>query len=109
MENTMVKDNFLQQVLDLMNKRMDGLEKKVDDNTSLTQQALTEVQATNGKVADQEKLLQTFKTALGKVERKSGKKIDLSPNVLYLIALGSIILLLIIASILHVDLGGLLK
>lgn len=105
----MVKDNFLQQVLDLMNKRMDGLEKKIDDNTVVSQQALDEIKTTNGKVADQEKLLQTFKTALGKVERRAGKKIDLSPNVLYLIALGSIILLLIIASILHVDLGGLLK
>lgn len=109
MDDTMPKNDFLKPLLDLMNRRMDGLEKKIDDNSSLTQQALDEVKATNGTVEAHGHDIKAIQHALSKVEKKSGRKFDISPSVLYLIALGAVILLMTIATILHVNLGGLFK
>lgn len=104
-----MKNDFLKPLLDMMNRRMDGLEKKIDNNTDLTQKSLDEISATNSTVAQHDSAIKTLQHALQRTERKSGKRIDLNPNVVYLIALGAVILLVIIASILHINLGGLFK
>lgn len=101
MDNTMPKDNFLQPLLDLMNKRMDTIEQKVDDNTQTTQKVLDEAQYTNGRVTSVE-------AAVKRLETSKGKKLDLPPNVIYLIAVGAVILLAVVATLLHINLGNLL-
>lgn len=98
----MAENDFLKELLDTFTQRMDRIEGKVDKNTDLTQQALSESRATNGAVG-------ILEGRVKKLETKKGEKLDLSPNVIYLIALGGVILLIIVASILGVNLGGLVK
>ena len=109
MDDAMTKNDFLQPLLDLMqrnaqdqSKRMDEFDSKLTANTKLTQKALDELQTNHAT-------LQEHTRAIKALERKKGKKLDISPNVLYLVALASVILLLIIATILHVDLGRIFK
>lgn len=101
--------DFLQPLLDLMqrnadaqSKRMDSFETKLDANTVTTQKVLDEATATNGRMSSAEK-------AIARLEAARGKKLDLPANVIYLIALGAVILLAVVATLLHVNLGGLLK
>lgn len=103
------QDEFLKPLLDLMqrnaerqDKQLDELTRKIDANTAISQQALEESKATNGRI-------NAVEGRLRKVETKKGKKLELNPNVIYLIALGAVILLIIVASLLKVDLGGLVK
>lgn len=105
----MPKNDFLQPLLDMMNRRMDDLEKKIDANTKLTQQALNEIKYTNGRVDGQEKDIGKLKGGLAKVERKSGLKLEFNPRLMYVIAVGAVLLLAIIASLLHINIGGLFK
>lgn len=100
--------DFLQPLLDLMQrnaadqtKRMDSLETKLDSNTTTTQKILDEAKYTNGRVTDNE-------AAIKRLESASGKKLNLPANVIYLIALGAVILLAVIATLLHINLGNLL-
>ena len=90
----MKDDNFLQPLLDMMNRRMDTLEQKIDANTTTTNQVLDQAKYTNGRVT--------------KLEQARGKRLNITPNVVYLMALGAVILLAIIATVLHVQLGGIL-
>lgn len=103
---TMAQNDFLQTLLDMMDKRMDGLSSQITANTQLTQKALDEVHLTNGTVQDHTVDIQAIKDSIAKVETKSGSKLDLPPNLIYLIAFGAVILLLIIATLLHVNIGG---
>lgn len=103
------KNDFLQPLLDLMqrnaddqSKRMNSFEAKLDKNTSTTQKILDEAKYTNGRVT-------TTESAIKRLETAKGKKLDLAPNVIYLIAVGAVILLIIVAALLHVNLGGLLN
>lgn len=119
-ESVMAKQpDFLQTILDMMgkrmddlgnkidtnnvamNKRVDAIEDKIDTNTSVTQGILTEAKYTNGRVSRNEK-------SIVRLESKKGKKLELPPNVIYLIALGAVILLAVIATLLHINLGNLL-
>lgn len=100
--------DFLQPLLDLMqrnasdqSKRMDSLEAKLDTNTTTTQKILDEAQYTNGRVTANE-------AAIKRLESASGKKLNLPANVIYLIALGAVILLAVIATLLHINLGSIL-
>lgn len=97
------QNDFLQPLLDMMAKRLDTLEQKIDANTVTTNQTLEQAKYTNGRVTRAEK-------AIAKLEQGRGKKLslDFSPNVIYLVALGAVILLAIIATVLHVQLGGIL-
>lgn len=101
--------DFLQPLLELMQrnaesqtKRLDSFESKMDANTVTTQQVLDEIRATNGRVTVNE-------AAIKRLETSKGKKLEIPPNVIYLIALGAVILLAVVATLLHVNLGGLLK
>ena len=94
--------DFLQPLLDLMNRRMDTMEKKIDANSETTEKVLEQARYTNGRVTKAE-------GAIKALQSQAGRKLNLTPNVMYLIALGAIILLVIIASLLGIDLGGLLK
>lgn len=98
---TMEQENFLKPLLDMMNKRMDGLSTKLDANTAISQQALDEARAARGKI-------ETAESAIRRLERKRGSKINLPPNVIYLLALGTVLLLAIIAVLLHVNVGEIL-
>lgn len=104
----MPKNEFLQPLLDLMQRnadaqstRLDSLEAKVDANTAISQDALNQAKETNGRMTRAEK-------AIARLENKKGKKLELPPNVIYLIALGAVILLAVIATLLHINLGSLL-
>lgn len=93
--------DFLQTIFDMMNRRMDDLDTAIKANTAISQKALDEVRTVAPIVQQHEK-------ALKALERKHGKKLDLPPNVIYLIALGAVILLVIVATLLRIDLGNLL-
>lgn len=41
---------FLSQLLDMMTKRLDSIDAKVDDNTRVTNKVLEQAKATNGRV-----------------------------------------------------------
>lgn len=107
---TQRQNDFLQQLLETMQRnsdrqeqRLDELTTKIDGNTATTNQILTQAQATNGQVLrhDQE---------IKDLQKKAGSKLSsVSPNVIYLVALGSVILLMVIATMLHVDIKGLFK
>ena len=98
----MTKQNdFLKPLLEMMNKRMDTLEQKIDSNTQTTQQILEQAKYTNGRVTKTEK-------AIARLERVRGKRFELPPNAIYLVALGFVILLIIIARLLHIDIKGLI-
>lgn len=101
--------DFLEPLLKLMQQnaeaqtgRMDKFEAKMDANTATTQKVLDEIRDTNGRVSETERAIKRLQTA-------KGKKLALPPNVIYLIALGAVILLAVIATLLHVNIGGLLK
>lgn len=98
--------DFLQPLLELMqdnykslSTKVDGLSSKVDKNTDLTKKVHAEARATNGKVARQEKRI---------AELENKKHFEPDPKLLYAIAIGSVILLLIIAKLLHVEVGGII-
>lgn len=95
--------DFLQPLLEMMNKRMDTLEQKIDSNTQTTNQVLQQAKYTNGRVTKAEK-------AIVRLEKMGGKRVNLNlpPNIIYLLAIGFVILLIIIAKLLHADLGRLL-
>ena len=114
----MTKQNeFLQPLLDLMQQNHDELKHEVSTIKS-SQDEMRNIQSgqaiqlariedqtnkTNGRVTHLEK-------QLAKVETSKGKKIKLpSDGVLKLLALSFVILLVIVASVLRVPLGGLLK
>jgi septal ring factor EnvC (AmiA/AmiB activator) len=101
------KQDYLQPLLDLMqrnadqqSKRMDGLEKKIDANTTTTNQVLDQAKYTNGRVTKAEKRIRNL-------ESRGFKKLNINPNTLYMIALGCVIALYIIAKSLHIELGDL--
>jgi Flp pilus assembly protein TadB len=103
MDNTMAEhDDFLKPLLDLMNRRMDTIETKVDANTNITAEVLEQARHTNGRVTKSEDDIKALQT-------QAGHKFNLQPSLLYLIALGAVILLVVIASLLHINLGGILK
>jgi hypothetical protein len=96
------QENFLKPLLDLMNKRMDTLENKIDSNTITTDKTLTQAQYTNGRVTKLEKKV------ADSMNVKVAKKFNLPPNVIYLLALGAVLLLVIIAVILKIPVVKLL-
>lgn len=96
------QEDFLKPLLDLMNRRMDGVEKNLQENTKITNQILDQARYTNGRVSKAESDI----TAL---QKQAGRKFNFQPNLMYMIALGSVLLLVIIASLLNINIGGILK
>lgn len=97
------KNDFLQPLLDMMNRRMDDFDKKIDANTATTNKVLEQVSGITNEVDGHDKAIKRLESVKGK------KPLTLNPNVIYLIALGFVMLLAIIAGILHINVGGLLK
>jgi len=98
----MAKQNdFLQPLLDMMNKRMDTFEQKLDANSETTQKILDQALHTNGRVTRAEK-------AIAKLENARGTKLNIEPRTLYMVAIAFVLILLIVASLLKVNIGGLL-
>jgi len=99
----MAKQNdYLQPLLDLMNKRMDSLEDKIDTNTETTNKILDQARYTNGRVTQAEKDIKVL-------QGKKGKKLNIPTSILYLIALAAVIALIIVAKLLGVELGEILS
>ncbi|HET8709266.1 MAG TPA: hypothetical protein VFL85_03210 [Candidatus Saccharimonadales bacterium] len=101
--------SYLEQLIELMqrnaerqDKRMDALEAKIDANSKITGQVLEQAKYTNGRVTKAEKNLVAL-------ENKVGDRVPLlNSKILYLVALGFVILLLILAQTLHVGVDGVL-
>ena len=99
----MDNNEFLKPLLDMMNKRMDGLESKIDVNTATTNQVLTQAQETNGRVTSAEQAIKRLEVV------KGSKPLVFTPNLVYMIAAGFVLLLAIIAVTLHINIGNLIK
>lgn len=104
---TMPKNDFLKPLLNMMTDRMDRLEEKIDANTSLTQTVKDEIESTNHIVSKHGDSIKTLQHALAGAQRKTGRKLDFNPSFIYLLALGAVLLLLVIASLLKVNLSWL--
>jgi DNA repair ATPase RecN len=108
MELDMTKQpDFLKPLLDLMNhnaeelsKRMDTQDKKLDTITSVANQALTQAKYTNGRVTKQEKRLADIKN------QKIARKFNVDPKTVYIFALCALVVLVIVATLLHINLAG---
>lgn len=108
MEQTVSKsDNLLKPLLDLMNhnaeelsKRLDKQDDKLDTNISIANQALTQAKYTNGRVTKLEKKMADAQN------KKVAKSFNIKPEVLYLLAVGAVITLFIVATLLGVKLPG---
>lgn len=96
------QENFLQPLLDLMNKRMDTIESKVDSNTTLTNQVLDQARRTNGRVTKLEKI------GADKKNNKTASRFNLNPSIIYLIAIGAVIVLVIVATLIGAPIKGIL-
>ena len=102
------QDDFLDQLLELMNRRMDEQARATAENTRVTQRVLAKVEQAHTTMSRHETEIEAIKDSLAKVEQRGFKLPKPSQSILYLVALGSVILLLIIASLLKVNLGGLI-
>lgn len=84
------QSEFLQPLLDMIDRRMDKLEAKVDANTVITNKTLVQAQYTNGRVTKLEGFAATKDAA------KTAKKFNLPPNVIYILAVAAVLLLAIV-------------
>lgn len=102
--------DFLELLLEMMqktserqDKRLDELNEKIDKNTETTNKVLIQAKATNGQVLRHD-------AEIKELQKKQGTKLaSISPGVIYLIALGAVILLTVVGSLLGVDLKGIFK
>lgn len=101
MGNKQQHDDFLQPLLDMMDRRMDTLEHKIDANTVTTNKTLEQARYTNGRVTKAE-------ANIIELQKQSGRKLNFNPNIIYLLAIAFVLLLAIVASILHIQIGGIL-
>ena len=92
------KDKYFVKYLE---EKFTTLGKQIDDNTKLTREVSAKQDYTNGQV-------QSHARRLKSLESSRGKRLNLNPNLLYLLAVGGVIALAIVASILGVNLRGLL-
>lgn len=107
MELTMPKD-YLQTLLDRMNKQSDDLSgeisklrDEVSENTKTTNQILDQAKYTNGKVMDLQKRTKAL-------EKTRGRRLNIDPKTVYILAIALMLLLAIIASKLNINLQGIL-
>lgn len=84
---------------------MDELGSKIDANTIISQKALDEAHDAATKAAEVASRTHDNEAAIRSLERRHGKKLNLPPNLIYLLALGTVLLLAIIAVLLHVNIG----
>jgi len=82
--------DFLQPLLDMIDRRMNKLEEKVDANTVITNKTLVQAKYTNGRVTKLEGLTATKDAA------KTAKKFSIPPNAIYVLAVGAVLTLGII-------------
>lgn len=102
MEMTRQPD-YLTQLLENMQQQMNRLERKQDDQTQILSDVQVQTNKTNGRVTHLEK-------QVGKLETKKGMSFKTPPaTVMYLLALACVIVLVIIATLLKIPLGGLLS
>lgn len=88
--------SLLQEIFNMINGRMDRLETKLDNNTE-----------TIGNIStSSSKRLDAAEYAIKRLEHRRGGKLDLSSNVIYILAVASLVILLIIAKLLNVNLGS---
>ncbi len=107
MEVTLAKNEFLQPLLDLMNKNADNLSKRMDTQDTLlagikttADAALAQAKYTNGRVTKLENQRAQDKN------KKVAKKFGLSPQLLYIMAIIVLVTLFIIAKLVHAPLPG---
>lgn len=104
---TMSRDDLgtlLNTILDNQRETRDDIReinRKQDLQTQEIGKVLTQAEKTNGRVNGHDKQIAALETI-------RGRKISLPNNVLYLLAIGGVIALAIVASLLKVDLGGIL-
>lgn len=107
MEAVMPKDYLaqlltnLQSQLERLEGKQDQLQNKLDRNTVTTNQILDQAKYTNGRVTQAEKDIK-------RLEVVRGKRVAIEPRTMYLLALAFVLILLTVASLLHVNIGGLL-
>lgn len=91
--------NFEERYFDQLQEGFNDLKKEVRANTDLTNKVYEQAKRTNGRVTKAE-------DDIKKLQRRS--RFGINPNLLYLIALGLVLLLVIVATLLKINVGGLL-
>jgi hypothetical protein len=72
------------------------------------QKILTQTQKTNGRVLKLEDVTKSHSSDLNTLKVAKSRRINLPSNVLYLLALGGVITLIIVANFMGINLKGLL-
>lgn len=91
----MAQHEILQPIIDMLDRRMNRLESKIDVNTTITLE-----------------LGQQFKSMVERVEQleaKAQRKFTIPPNTLYLLCVAAVIAFSIVASVLNVEVGQILN
>lgn len=100
------QNDFLKPLLDMMSGRMDRLEQKIDASTAMQSKILEHSEHVDDQIDEHGKTLETLTVELSRLQKQGYRKLDLSPNIMYLIAVGAVLLLAIVAALLHVNIGG---
>lgn len=93
MELTM-SSNDLNSLLNNIASQVSSLDKKQDEQNKTLTKILIQAEKTNGRVTS--------------LEKGQGKKFSLPPNVIYLIAVGGVVALVIVATSMGINVKGIL-
>lgn len=105
MDDLMPRDDLttlLGSILEQLKETRDDvrdLNRKQDEQSKELGKVLIQTQKTNGRVNRHDEQIKAL-------ESSKGKKLNVPTNVLYLLAFGGVVALLIVARLLGVDLGG---
>jgi hypothetical protein len=103
------RSEFEDRYFGLLQDSMDRLEKKIDDNTKLTEQVSRKQDYTNGKVAQNIKDIgELQKEVFGKIKPSDLPPIWRDPKFLSIVFNVSLAVLVLIAALTRIDIGGFL-
>lgn len=89
------EDRFFEELAERFNRQ----DARMDKQDSKLEKILTQAQKTNGRVNKHDEQIKTL-------EASTGRKLNVPPNVLYLLAVAAVIALIIVANLMGYDIKG---
>lgn len=107
MENVMPRDD-LTTLLNNILTQVNRLNEKQDQQTKELNEIKLQTQKTNGRVTRLEDGHTLNVRAIKSLERRSGRKLNIPTNILYLLAFAGVIVLLIVATAMGINVKGII-